>query len=122
MSHKAAAQSGSLPRSVQAVTGGLIGVLLFVALASMFLFRDRISGTAPSAPVGMGDGILFIVVGLLIAALVALYSASDVVKPYLQSTRVIAKNAMLWVMFLACMASSVFFSFEQPVQCDFSQG
>ncbi len=112
MSQKAAAHSGSLPRSVQAVMGGLIGVMLFVAVAALFMFRDRLTGAVSAAPVETGDGLLIMVVGLLVAALVALYSASDMVKPYLQSTRVIVKNAMLWVMFLACMASSVFFSFD----------
>ena len=112
MSQKAAAHNGSMPRSVQAVMGGVIGVMLFVAVAALFLFRDRLTGVASASPVETGDGLLIIVVGLLVAALVALNSASDMVKPYLQTTRVIVKNAMLWVMFLACMASSVFFSFD----------
>ncbi|PPD07797.1 MAG: hypothetical protein CTY28_08160 [Hyphomicrobium sp.] len=123
MSQRAAAQSGGLPRPLQAAMGGLIGVLLFISVAAMFLFRGSLFGTSYSspAPVAMGDGLLIIVAGLLIAALVALYSASDVVKPYLQSTRVIAKNAMLWVMFLACMASSVFFSFDSRFNAIFPQ-
>ena len=112
MSQKAAAHNGSMPRSVQAVMGGVIGVMLFVAVAALFLFRDRLTGVASASPVETGDGLLIMVVGLLVAALVALNSASDMVKPYLQTTRVIVKNAMLWVMFLACMASSVFFSFD----------
>ncbi|MBY0226465.1 MAG: hypothetical protein K2Q28_11725 [Hyphomicrobium sp.] len=112
MSQKSAAHSGSMPRAVQAVMGAVIGVMLFVAVAALFLFRDRITGTASASPVETGDGLLIMAVGLLVAALVTLNSASDMVKPYLQSTRVIVKNAMLWVMFLACMASSVFFSFD----------
>ncbi|MGH1419714.1 MAG: hypothetical protein ACRBCJ_12715 [Hyphomicrobiaceae bacterium] len=36
----------------------------------------------------------------------------DVIQPYFQSGRVILKNAVLWVMFLACMTTSVFFSFD----------
>jgi hypothetical protein len=85
MSQKAAVQSGGLPRPVQAAMGGLIGVLLFISVAAMFLFRGSLFGAGESTgPVAMGDGLLIIVVGLLIAALVALYSASDVVKPYLQ--------------------------------------
>ncbi len=115
MSQRAASGSGTLPRPVQATMGGLIGVLLFVTVAAMILFRGSLTGQAETdgaAPMAMGDGLLIIVVGLLIVALIALYSASDVVTPYLQSSRVIAKNSMLWVMFLACMASSVFFSFD----------
>ena len=54
------------------------------------------------------------IAGLLFGAL-GLYAASaksDVVAPYTQALRIIAKNSMLWVMFLACMATSVFFSFD----------
>lgn len=36
----------------------------------------------------------------------------DIAVPYVQGTRVIARNAVLWVMFLACMGTSVFFSFD----------
>jgi hypothetical protein len=49
---------------------------------------------------------------LLLVALLMLFSRSDVVQPYAQGLRIIAKNAMLWVMFFACMATSVFFSFD----------
>ncbi len=48
---------------------------------------------------------------LLIAALM-MFSKSDVVQPYAQGLRIVAKNSMLWLMFLACMATSVFFSFD----------
>lgn len=36
----------------------------------------------------------------------------DIAVPYVQGTRIIARNAVLWVMFLACMGTSVFFSFD----------
>lgn len=49
---------------------------------------------------------------LLAVAAIMLFSKSDVIQPYAQGVRIIAKNAMLWVMFLACMATSVFFSFD----------
>lgn len=49
---------------------------------------------------------------LLSVAALMLFSKSDVIQPYAQGIRIIAKNAMLWVMFLACMATSVFFSFD----------
>ena len=57
--------------------------------------------------------------GLLVAGavfgglgLLTVFARSDVVAPYAQAPRVIAKNSMLWVMFLACMSTSVFFSFD----------
>jgi hypothetical protein len=116
MSQRGGRQDGSLPRVAQAAAGGLTGALLFLALGYLFVrfvlggFGD--GGADRAAAIGARDSILIMTTGLLAAALVVLYSASDVVKPYLQSVRVIAKNAMLWVMFLACMASSVFFSFD----------
>src|SRR5947208_1159073 len=36
----------------------------------------------------------------------------DLSTPYVQSARLIVKNAVLWVMFLASMGASVFFSFD----------
>jgi len=49
---------------------------------------------------------------LLTISAIMLFSRSDVIQPYAQGIRIVAKNAMLWVMFLACMATSVFFSFD----------
>lgn len=113
----AGAPRGTLSKGFQAGAGGVIGVLLFVSVSALFLQSSGDSGSMPGGaaafnPWQMSDKLLILVVGLLLAALVALYSASDVVKPYLQSSRVIAKNTVLWVMFLACMATSVFFSFD----------
>ncbi len=46
---------------------------------------------------------------------------TDVLQPYFQSSRVILKNAVLWVMFLACMTTSVFFSFDSLFSTIFPQ-
>ena len=58
---------------------------------------------------------------MLLVALFALYAASDLVRPYVQVVRVIIRNSMLWVMFLACMATSVFFSFDSFFTAIFPQ-
>ncbi|AHB47617.1 hypothetical protein W911_03030 [Hyphomicrobium nitrativorans NL23] len=52
--------------------------------------------------------------GLVVLAVagILIFSKSDVVQPYTQGVRIVAKNAMLWVMFLVCMSTSVFFSFD----------
>ena len=102
---------------VQAGTGALIGVLLFVTALTLFLQTTGQVDVRNAAPADLswsklGDKLLVVVVGLLLAGLFALYSASDIVQPYLQGARVIIKNSMLWVMFLACMSVSVFFSFD----------
>jgi hypothetical protein len=52
-------------------------------------------------------GVVFGGLGLL-----TVFARSDVVAPYAQALRIIVKNSMLWVMFLACMSTSVFFSFD----------
>ncbi|WP_072395694.1 hypothetical protein [Hyphomicrobium sp. CS1GBMeth3] len=58
---------------------------------------------------------------LLAVAGIMIFSKSDVVRPYTQGVRIIAKNAMLWVMFLVCMSTSVFFSFDSRFNVVFPQ-
>lgn len=55
---------------------------------------------------------LFGAVTALILAFVIAATKSDVGADYVQSARLIIKNGILWIMFLACMATSVFFSFD----------
>lgn len=117
---------GGFGRSAQAGAGGVIGALLFIALFALIMqssgkldLQNAATGNTDWSK--FADGLLIVVIGLLAASLVALYSASDLVKPYLQSTRVVIKNAMLWVMFLACMATSVFFSFDSLFTAIFPQ-
>ncbi len=49
----------------------------------------------------------FLALGLLIVA-----ARAHTLRGYFDATRVIIRTAVLWVMFLACMATSVFFSFD----------
>lgn len=58
---------------------------------------------------------------LLAAAGIMIFSKSDVVRPYTQGVRIIARNAMLWVMFLVCMSTSVFFSFDSRFNAVFPE-
>jgi hypothetical protein len=84
---------------------GLAVVLLAVA-AGIYQWRY---GIAPDRWIEAlaGAGLVFGTLGLL-----AVFARSDVIAPYAQALRIIAKNSMLWVMFLACMSTSVFFSFD----------
>jgi predicted nucleic acid-binding Zn-ribbon protein len=50
--------------------------------------------------------------GLLITGVVYCFRANEFVRPYVQGLGVIAKSTVLWVMFLASMTASVFFSFD----------
>jgi hypothetical protein len=64
---------------------------------------------------------IYFAFALLLLALVAFHKKSDLAQPYVQSTRVMVKSAVLWVMFLACMATSVFFSFDSLFSAIFPQ-
>ena len=122
----AGGRPGGFGGGAQAGLGAVIGGALFIALTVLVLQstgRVDLKHTATSGVdwSSFADGMLIVVAGLLAAALVALYSASDLVQPYLQSSRVIIKNTVLWVMFLACMATSVFFSFDSLFTAIFPQ-
>ncbi|MGQ0672574.1 MAG: hypothetical protein ACT4N2_06795 [Hyphomicrobium sp.] len=117
MNQSAASGGRGLARGTQAGLGALIGAMLFVGLAVLVLqsmgyldLRSAADGVVDWSK--LADSLLVIVVGLLAIALMALYSGSDLVKPYVQSSRVIVKNAILWVMFLACATTSILFSFD----------
>jgi hypothetical protein len=60
------------------------------------------------------DVALYFTMALVLLGLVifGFRRGSDISVPYVQSVRLIAKNAVLWVMFLASMSASVFFSFD----------
>jgi hypothetical protein len=81
--------------------GGLLVIAAAVAILHAGFSSDQILYASA------GAGAL-----LLATAGVMLFSKSDVIQPYAQGLRIVAKNSMLWVMFLACMATSVFFSFD----------
>jgi hypothetical protein len=105
--------------------GSVIGITLFVvALLWIVGLAGGEAGPSPTSAVWwtrLGDNLLLVVTALLALVLVALYAASDLVKPYLQSLRIVIKNSVLWVMFLACMATSVFFSFDSLFTSIFPQ-
>ncbi|HML28192.1 MAG TPA: hypothetical protein PKE16_05010, partial [Hyphomicrobium sp.] len=96
--------------------GTVIGLLLF--FTCFVLFLQWSGGSAVKSSLqdvdwsAAGNKFLMFGAGLLLVALFALYAASDIVRPYIQVARVIIRNSMLWLMFLACMATSVFFSFD----------
>lgn len=57
---------------------------------------------------------MYFAIALLVLGTIA-FSFSrggDLAVPYVRGTRIIARNVVLWVMFLACMGTSVFFSFD----------
>ena len=106
--------------------GGIAGLLLFVACFTLFLQwagegNIRNASAQDFSWTASGDKIVMFGAGLLMVALFTLYAASDLVRPYVQVFRIIVKNSMLWVMFFACMATSVFFSFDSFFTAIFPQ-
>lgn len=81
------------------------GVLLSAAIAT-YQWKHGIGADYWIEALAAG-GLLFGVLGLL-----TVFARTDVIAPYAQALRIMAKNSMLWVMFLACMSTSVFFSFD----------
>ncbi len=122
----AASKAGGIGRSAQAIGGAVFGTMLFIAAIAL-LFQTtghadvRQIGATDIAMSKWADRLLIMVVGVSLVALFVLYSAGDLIKPYVQSSRIIIKNAVLWVMFLACMATSVFFSFDSLFTAIFPQ-
>ena len=112
--------------ALQTLLGAGIGVLFFIALMTLMLQWTgqadiRQASTGDLSWAKTGDKLLIFVCGLLLIALFALYAASDLIRPYIQGVRVIIRNSVLWVMFLACMATSVFFSFDSLFTSIFPQ-
>jgi hypothetical protein len=95
----------------------VIGMGLGLALAGLVFYWVMSRYNA----VGLGaDWARFVDVGfpfgiaLLLGASVyfGFRRGGDISTPYVQSVRIILRNVVLWVMFLASMAASVFFSFD----------
>jgi len=103
--------------AMQPWLGSIIGLLLFVTGFVLFLQwtgqadvkQTKVEDLGWSAA---GDKFLMLGAGILMVALFTLYAANDLVRPYVQVMRIIIRNSMLWLMFLACMTTSVFFSFD----------
>ena len=100
------------------IVTALFSILALVA--AMFYFGQGASTDAAS-PANWFDSetahtiknfSLFGAVTALVLAFIIAATKSDVGAGYVQSARLIIKNSMLWLMFLACMATSVFFSFD----------
>lgn len=88
------------------VAMSFLGLALVIGAVAIYASTRGISDD--TLTIGLGS------LGALILTLILLsaFSRNDVIAPYVQATRIIAKNSMLWLMFFACMAMSVFFSFD----------
>jgi hypothetical protein len=120
--------AGGAPGRVEPAVGGLVGALCAVGVAvaaanALGLFETwHAPGEPRSAWLGFADNSLYVGVGLLVLATLLINHRSEVVQPYVQSARLIAKNAMLWVMLLLCMGTAAFFSFDSFFNSIFPEG
>ena len=112
MSQTTRSEAGLSMKS-QAIAGMFGGLVLTAALIA-------IAFVSPSAFTAHGDALLYVAAGTGILFLVMAFQW-DLLQPYVQSSRVILKNSVLWVMFLACMITSVFFSFDSLFSAIFPQ-
>ena len=110
---------GRRVRLVDASVGALLGVA-FVGIVFYWTLQqaNAVSLTSSgSIKADMGrfaDVAMYFLLALVLVAMLAFgfRRGGDISTPYVQSLRLIVKNAVLWVMFLASMAASVFFSFD----------
>ncbi|MGI9426597.1 MAG: hypothetical protein ACR2PA_25695, partial [Hyphomicrobiaceae bacterium] len=119
-------QSRSAIRALQPLIGSVIGILLFSAIVLLILNQvspDLLSQQQLESNnwILLPDSLLLAAVGILLSATLLMNAGSDIVGDYLQAARVIVRSAILWVMFLACMATSVFFSFDSLFSTIFPQ-
>ena len=99
--------------------GYMLGIFGMVALCSSFivnLFSQRsMDVNAIVQALTWGGGTTLLIGALMIAYHVKTLDA------YFDAARVMIRNAVLWLMFLACMATSVFFSFDSLFSTIFPQ-
>ncbi len=115
----------------EAVIGMGLGIA-FIGLAFYWALTqsNAIAFTRASSLIGgfradwsrFADVALYFTIALVLVAIIGFNfrRGGDIAQPYVQSVRLIAKNFVLWVMFLASMAASVFFSFDSHFNAIFS--
>ena len=115
-------QRNSEGRRVRLVDAS-VGMLLGVAFVGIMFYWTLQQANAVSLTSSGGikadmgrfaDVAMYFLLALVLVAMLAFgfRRGGDISTPYVQSLRLIVKNAVLWVMFLASMAASVFFSFD----------
>ena len=108
-----------------------VGMLLGVALAGLAFYwlLNQYSAVGFTRAAGLvadwgrfADVALYFLIAVVLVAVIAFNfrRGGDISTPYVQSVRLIAKNAVLWVMFFASMGASVFFSFDSHFNAIFS--
>jgi hypothetical protein len=111
--------SSSALRALQPIASSVAGILLFTAIGILIYsaFATQSiddAARAASAPwwSNWWDKLAVAAPVVVLVTLLIVNAGSDVLADYTQSLRVMIRSAVLWFMFLACMVTSVFFSFD----------
>jgi hypothetical protein len=105
-------------RLVDATVGMLLGIALVGIAFYWVLHQYKALQITPAGVeadmVRISDVATYFLFVLVLVGMLAFgfRRGGDISTPYVQSLRLIVKNAVLWVMFLASMTASVFFSFD----------
>lgn len=119
-------RGASSAQRFQVITGSSVGIMVFLGLGILLLISFNVFDTSQHAldeRHSWGEIIhefRFVFLASLVAALVFAVGGKDILNEYLNSFRVIIRNAVLWVIFLVCMTTSVFFSFDSLFSTIFS--
>jgi peptidoglycan hydrolase CwlO-like protein len=110
--------------AVPQVMGMAIGILIAAGLAILVLDAFDVSNSEVSraSPVpGLSVNMVLAALVVLIAIGVVIAAGTEILGDYKQGLKVVVRSSVLWVMFLACMATSVFFSFDSLFSTIFPQ-
>lgn len=90
----------------------VIGLLVLSPLSSSTSSFDAATGLAGYVS-SHWEALWYVVLGAAaLGALTFMLSEREIIGPYFRGLRIVLKNLPIWLMFLACMATSVFFSFD----------
>ncbi len=116
------APAGNAKADRTSMKAALAITLFGIAVASLALIIQF--GTARSSEVSAAQVLPFLywgAAGLVMIGLLVVASKAHTFRGYFDAMRVMARTSVLWVMFLACMAASVFFSFDSHFTSIFPQ-
>ena len=92
------------------VVGGiLVGLVYGVTFLTAPENLKTLNAFVAQGSLWIGGGLAAL---LLLAFVLLFFQGAEIIGPYARGLRIILANLHLWVMFLACMATSVFFSFD----------
>ncbi len=94
--------------------------LIGIALVAIGTFVLVMRGKGPDAN-QMAHWLTYTGAAVFLSGLLVIAARAHTLRGYFAATRVIIRTAVLWVMFLACMATSVFFSFDSLFSTIFPQ-